>query len=647
MAYDGIVNSMMEKAVSFMQTGRCEEALKYIEKALEYEPDDPDIWLFRAATLRRLGSNEEAIKSCEVALGYDSRNAEAWGIKGGALCDLGRYQEAIKLYEVALRYQPDYTDAWFGKGAALCEMGRYEESIRSFDVALKYSPAYAEAWYGKGYALAKLGRHGEALKFYEAALRYAPDLLKAQYGKGDTIQILGLSQKNLSDVSSVANELKTILKKALKAVWEVKNALGTFDLYLCSTAISDIAQSLLKIGYLQEAKIVGEEALKVIPKIREQDENSRLDPLHGVFKTLLLLGKTEDALRLTQEISSLYRIPLTDEEQSSMLRLISGSLAEDIGDFDKATQVAHQIRNPQVKEYALGDICKALANIGHTGKAIELAQETSDDSPNFWRSFYLGEICRILCEKQQLQEALNICRTISIEAPSFRQSALFTIAEGLARKSQIHEVKTILRQALDIHYEDSDWSLSRASEVLALAGEFDESLETAKKISGSHKYARTLSVICGALTARGQVDRALEIAHGLENEGLDSEALCRISQALAETGHIRESKEIAWKIGDDDKRSDALSCVGKTLAKEGKALEAFETIEKLPKEYAYRMYDTLDTLIKTLASSGRVDEAIQTSAMYDSIGQIKALADIYLAIQPGKSSEGQQRYIDE
>ena len=404
----------------------------------------------------------------------------------------------------------------------------------------------------------------------------------------------------------------------------------------CSRLIFDITQSLLRIGFLQEARIAGDEARKVVPRIREQYEDYGLDPLFDVFRTFVVLGRIEDALTLAQEISSVYEIPLTDEKKNLPLRLVSKSLAEDIGDFGRATQVVQQIADPQVKEYALGDICEALARAGHFSEAVEVAQEISDNSTGCFRSFFLIQICEELCERKQYRQATSVCEAMNMDALSFRCSALLRIAEGLAKEQQIDEMRMILKEAMGIPNKDKDWSLSRASEVLAQAGEFDESLETAKRISERHYYHTALSAISEALAARGQIDRALEIAH--ECEGVESEALCGISQALAKTGRFEESKTIALKIADANKRSDALAYLGTVLAGEAKAVQVFQVAMKIPDEYGYKRHDTFDVLTKTLASRGRVDEAIQTSLGWDSVNRVLMLAHIYWAIQHRESS---------
>lgn len=258
------------------------------------------------------------------------------------------------------------------------------------------------------------------------------------------MQLLGLANVPSVDASHVACELQTALQAALEEIREVKNVPDTSDLDACCTAVSGIVKALLRIGYVKEAETVGEEARHLISAVLEQDETPRLKPLEEILETLLLLGEAEDTLRRLQEISSLHGIPLNDEEQTSMLRLVCRRLAQDVGNYDGATQVAEQIRDTKERERALGNVCEALACSGHIARAVELAQEIGDDTPESSRSFVLFMICNAMCEKGQLQEALVMCRT---KAPHELQSVLLTVATEFAKQDQTQRARELLEEA--------------------------------------------------------------------------------------------------------------------------------------------------------------------------------------------------------
>lgn len=430
----------------------------------------------------------------------------------------------------------------------------------------------------------------------------------------------------------VVDEIKMTSRKALKDVWKIKNALGVFDVYLCSKCIYEISKSLVKVGLVEEIEVAIQEAFKVIPRFKEGEPDSLLEPLQFVCRTLLVTGRSEEALRVARDVRSVAGV--TDED-GILVRVLSRDLGE-AGEFEKALNITEEISGKKQYPYALSDICKALARAGQINRALEVAEGIADEPPLSDRAFTLGEVCEILCEVGQGEAALSIARAISKESPSFRQSALFNVAEDFAKRGQIDDARATAKEALDITYKDQSWSLYRASEVLAQAGEIEEALETARKIDKRKWYSYALRAVCRALAESGQVEEALNIARGLDDKAERSEALSLISQALAEAGRISEAQEIAYKISDDDKRSEALASVSRSLARGGKVNEALKIVQKLPEEYAYRGIDTFDTLVKTLTQTGRIDEAMGIARMYDSTLRVGALAEIYCLIRTSK-----------
>lgn len=56
-------------------------------------------------------------------------------------------------------------------------------------------------------------------------------------------------------------------------------------------------------------------------------------------------------------------------------------------------------------------------------------------------------------------------------------------------------------------------------------------------------------------------------------------------------------------------------------------------VQKIQEEYQYKTNDTFDTLLKTLARTGRIDKAIEIAQMYHIILRVGALTEIYSIIK--------------
>ena len=89
--------------------GQYEEAVKALNRAIELNPKDTEVWNNRGIVLSLLKRNKEAIWSFEKATSIDPRNAEAWYNRGMVFCSLERYEDAIvlwkRLWRLILRVQ--------------------------------------------------------------------------------------------------------------------------------------------------------------------------------------------------------------------------------------------------------------------------------------------------------------------------------------------------------------------------------------------------------------------------------------------------------------------------------------------------------------------------------------------------------------
>jgi tetratricopeptide (TPR) repeat protein len=116
------ISEFIDKAESFYQKGKYEEAITWLDKALEIDPRS-------------------------IAAVYN---------KGLALSLLGKYEEAITLYDKVLEIEPDEVRALFNKGVVLYHLGKYEEAITLYDKVLEIDPIDIATLNNKAVAVSKL-----------------------------------------------------------------------------------------------------------------------------------------------------------------------------------------------------------------------------------------------------------------------------------------------------------------------------------------------------------------------------------------------------------------------------------------------------------------------------------------------------------
>jgi tetratricopeptide (TPR) repeat protein len=180
--------------------GKINDSATTLHGDIEKNETDSDVWYEKAYGLSNLGKNEEAIKYLDKALEIDPNNANALTSKGLALYNLGNYQEAVKYHDKALEINPNGGPALNNKGLALYGLGKYDEALEYYDRALEIDPNGGPAALllsNKGLAFEKLGKHQEAIKWCDKALEINPNNGEALSTKGSAFYNLGKFEEAL------------------------------------------------------------------------------------------------------------------------------------------------------------------------------------------------------------------------------------------------------------------------------------------------------------------------------------------------------------------------------------------------------------------------------------------------------------------
>jgi tetratricopeptide (TPR) repeat protein len=144
-------------------------AISSYDEALDIQPNDYLVWIFRGDALRRMERYEEAVASYDKALEMNSGGSSIWALRGKALGELERYEEAVASYDKALEVRKNDYFGWISRGNLLRELERYEEAVASYDKALEIDPGHPLAWSSRGNILGRLGYHKEAATSLERA----------------------------------------------------------------------------------------------------------------------------------------------------------------------------------------------------------------------------------------------------------------------------------------------------------------------------------------------------------------------------------------------------------------------------------------------------------------------------------------------
>jgi hypothetical protein len=127
----------------------------------------------------------EAIKFIEKALQIQPQDADIFNKLGVAIALSGRPGEAVKYFEESLRLDPQGHDSHYNMALALFESGEGQRAESHFIKSIEMDPDKPDARHIYANLLLKYGRKDEAIIQYRELLRINPDDLRAQKALGE------------------------------------------------------------------------------------------------------------------------------------------------------------------------------------------------------------------------------------------------------------------------------------------------------------------------------------------------------------------------------------------------------------------------------------------------------------------------------
>jgi tetratricopeptide (TPR) repeat protein len=169
--------NLHKEALVLQKDGNQEEAIKYFDKALEFEPNNSELLYDKAISFQMLLRFNEAVEYYNKSLKIDPNNFGAFINKGLCLSspNMNRQEDAILCFDQALILVLNDPGALSLRGYSLDSIGRYREAIDCFDKVLETQPREVNILINKGLSLSHLGKYDEAIAYFDTVLDYEPD----------------------------------------------------------------------------------------------------------------------------------------------------------------------------------------------------------------------------------------------------------------------------------------------------------------------------------------------------------------------------------------------------------------------------------------------------------------------------------------
>ena len=162
------------QAVSLIDAGKTEEALKYVREALKIKPDYVDAYLVRAHVLAQQGKDEEALQVYQRALEIKRDYGNTYLNRGVFHARRGELDRAETEFQRAILYGEDSAEAHYNLGIIYKTRGELNRAEDEFKQALDLNKFSPEVYGQLAKMLESRGRFNEVVEVYREAIRNNP-----------------------------------------------------------------------------------------------------------------------------------------------------------------------------------------------------------------------------------------------------------------------------------------------------------------------------------------------------------------------------------------------------------------------------------------------------------------------------------------
>lgn len=221
----------------YMDTGDYQESIKYFDKAMQYDPENPLVY-------QNIGIVYRELKDFKKAILYQARAVqlksypEAHKELGQSYYENGDFDEALDQLKIAIQQRPKYIEAWHTLGMVYDAQNKFDLAEEAYLKCLDLDPDYK-------IILGNLASINNKMDKYDNAINYAQLALKNDPLSGLGHKQLQIAHAHRDNPNLVVEDFETVRQEAKK--------------------LRKQGQELLKNGLYKESFPLLEESLKMNP----------------------------------------------------------------------------------------------------------------------------------------------------------------------------------------------------------------------------------------------------------------------------------------------------------------------------------------------------------------------------------------------
>ncbi len=680
----GVREASKELGEMYVEMGREEEALKYLEDAARHF-NDPEIYLIGVKLSYSIGNYKKAIWFINGGLKKKRNEKELWIYKVLSLLNMGDAEDALRAVERLVASDPK-PEHHLLKAKVLNALGRFKEAL---DILEGLVEENVKEFYGVNpqeelaWALYNLGEFPRSIKIYRelgnadmvAANLYAmgryKELMAMEEATPRVLEIKGDASLDRGKVEDAKNYYNLSMlkgnasarKKLADIFYKEGNLNGAYNLYSeldDEDSLLRSAEILEKLGQFVDSAKSYEEHFKRTG-LRESGMKAveiykRMKRLEDAARVIEMI---EDGIEIMKERARIYYEMGRYMDAVAVLQHIE----EDdfdvyalMGDIYSAIDQPYRAREYYMKALALKEdkrIYKALAKvyerIGKLSDAADLYMKCDDEESFHRAERILREINNTPLLRKLYEQRLR--KTVDIEAMKNLGEIYIKSGDYMRAKNIYEEVRDyefsgeVLTKLGMINIELGN--LNMAEKLLKQALELDELSETfyylGKVYHLQKRYEEALDMYLKAdmsgemrkdLTRlyidMGNVQKALEYGEMIVTEINDGESWYLYGLALMR-GSFLDLALKAMKLAEEKGYQKLSSALGTIYFKLGQYERALKAVEDSDEE--------LSKLILGLSYTrlGNLEKAKESFSELNTGDSLKYMGDLHLLSAAGNS----------
>jgi lipoprotein NlpI len=129
----GEEKDFLSQARAALRSGKLEDALALLNKAIAAAPKDGEALTLRAAAHEALDRYADAVTDLTKVIELDPKRADAYQRRGGVYFKLGKIDESIADFDRYLKLRPDQLPSHWQRGISYYYARRYEDGQKQFE----------------------------------------------------------------------------------------------------------------------------------------------------------------------------------------------------------------------------------------------------------------------------------------------------------------------------------------------------------------------------------------------------------------------------------------------------------------------------------------------------------------------------------